>query len=244
MSTLPARPDLPKRFYTDVTLVEEEGAVSIRLDGRAVRTPSRAVLSVPSMVVAEEVAREWRAQGTHIDPATMPMTRLVNTVLDGVAPDPAGVAEDLGRYAETDLLAYRAAEPQRLAARQAEGWDPVVDWASQRTGESFARGVGVMFVAQPEPTVAALRQWVRVEAEDPFRLAALHQITTLTGSLLLALAVSEGFLDAERAWTLAHIDEDWNIEQWGEDAEAQARRASRFQDMRMAALILDASRTD
>ncbi|ALN73734.1 ATP12 family chaperone protein [Aureimonas sp. AU20] len=241
MSTLPARPDLPKRFYTDVTLVEEEGGFSIRLDGRAVRTPSRAVLSVPARAVAEEVAREWRAQGTHIDPATMPMTRLVNTVLDGVAPDPASVAEDLGRYAETDLLAYRAAEPQRLAALQAEGWDPVMDWASQRTGKSFARGVGVMFVAQPEPTVEALRALVRAEV-DPFRLASLHQITTLTGSLLLALAVSEGFLDAERAWALAHIDEDWNIEQWGEDAEAQNRRANRFEDMRMAALMLDASR--
>lgn len=237
MSTVPARPELPKRFYTEVSIVEEEGGFAVRLDGRPVRTPSRALLRVPSRAVADEIAREWDAQETHIDPATMPMTRLANTVLDGVVADAAGVAEDLGRYAETDLLAYRAAEPQRLVDRQTQGWDPVMDWASRRTGQDFARGVGVMFVAQPAATVEALRGIVRAE-QDPFRLAALHQMTTLTGSLLLALAVAEGFLDVERAWTLAHIDEDWNIEQWGEDAEAQARRENRFRDMRMAAIML------
>ncbi len=239
MSTVPARPELPKRFYTEVSIVEEEGGFAVRLDGRPVRTPSRALLRVPSRAVADEIAREWDAQETHIDPATMPMTRLANTVLDGVAADAAGVAEDLGRYAETDLLAYRAAEPQRLVDRQTQGWDPVMDWASRRTGQDFARGVGVMFVAQPPASVEALRAIVRAE-QDPFRLAALHQMTTLTGSLLLALAVAEGFLDVERAWTLAHIDEDWNIEQWGEDAEARARRDARAEDMRMAALVLDA----
>ncbi|WP_427022917.1 ATP12 family chaperone protein [Aureimonas ureilytica] len=237
MSTLPARPELPKRFYKEVALVEDEGGFVIRLDGRPVRTPSRAALRVPARRVAEELAAEWERQATHIDPATMPMTRLVNTVLDGVAPDPQSVADDLGRYAETDLLAYRAAEPERLAQRQAEGWDPVIGWAEAKTGESFARGVGVMFVAQPASTVEALRALVRAEA-DPFRLAALHQVTTLTGSLLLALALADGFLEVERAWALAHIDEDWNIEQWGEDAEAQARRANRYEDMRMAALML------
>ncbi|WP_062234426.1 ATP12 family chaperone protein [Aureimonas sp. N4] len=237
MSTLPARPELPKRFYQDVSIVEEEGGFAVRLDGRPVRTPSRALLRVPSADVARAVAAEWEAQKTHIDPATMPMTRLVNTVLDGVAADLAGVAEDLGRYAETDLLAYRAAEPQRLVDRQTEGWDPVMDWARQRTGQGFARGTGVMFVAQPEASVETLRAIVRAET-DPFRLAALHQMTTLTGSLLLALAVSEGFLDVERAWALAHIDEDWNIEQWGEDEEARARRDSRYRDMRMAAIML------
>lgn len=237
MSTVPARPELPKRFYTEVSIVEEEGGFAIRLDGRPMRTPSRALLRVPSRAMADEIAREWDAQETHIDPATMPMTRLANTVLDGVVADAAGVAEDLGRYAETDLLAYRAAEPQRLMDRQTQGWDPVMDWASRRTGQDFARGVGVMFVAQPAASVEALRAIVRAE-QDPFRLAALHQMTTLTGSLLLALAVAEGFLDVERAWTLAHIDEDWNIEQWGEDAEAQARRENRFRDMRMAAIML------
>lgn len=241
MSQLPGRPELPKRFYTDVTIAEEAGGFAIHLDGRPIRTPAREILRVPQRPVAEALANEWDAQRTEINPATMPMTRLVNTVLDGVAARPDAVREDLERYAETDLLIYRASGPDRLVARQKERWDPIVSWAETEFGRLFAIGEGVIYVAQPPETVAALRDRLRREA-DPFRLAALHQITTLTGSLLLALAVHRGRLSGDDAWTLAHVDEDWNVELWGADEEAAARRASRFLDLSAASLILASSR--
>jgi len=238
MSDAPARPELPKRFYSAVTVVPTAaGGFAIELDGRGVRTPARAVLAVSSLAVAEAIAAEWRQQERVIDPATMPATRLANTVLDGVAPNPEPTREDLSRYAETDLLAYRAEGPERLVARQREAWDPVVRWAEGDLAVLFATGQGVMFVAQPPETVAALRRRVRDET-DPFRVAALHQATTLTGSLLLALALARGRLDAAAVWALAHLDEDWNIELWGEDEEARVRRDARFEDMRAAALFL------
>lgn len=240
MSNLPMRPVLPKRFYKEVTVVEEEGAHAIRLDGRAVRTPARAVLRLPSRQFAGVLAREWAAQVDEIDPATMPATRLANTVIDGVEPNPTPVRDDLVRYAETDLLAYRAADPERLVARQRERWDPLVRWVETETGSRFATGEGVMYVAQAPEFVVALRERIAGEA-DAFRLAALHQITTLTGSLILALAVAAGRLADEEAWALAHLDEDWNIELWGEDEDAAARRTNRFADMRAAALLLAGS---
>ncbi|WP_182084571.1 ATP12 family protein [Aureimonas sp. ME7] len=237
MSDTIQKPELPKRFYKEVAVEETEAGFEIRLDGRGVRTPARALLAVRKREAAEAIAAEWQAQGTHIDPATMPVTRLVNTVLDGVSQNLDLTRQDLGRYAETDLLAYRADGPDRLVARQREIWDPVLRWAEERFGIKVAVASGVMHVAQSPEMLDALRAWLRSEA-DPFRLAAIHQITTLTGSLLLALAVSEGHLGEAEAWHAAHVDEDWNIELWGDDEEAKARRTSRFEDMRAAALLL------
>ncbi|RIY01539.1 ATPase [Aureimonas flava] len=237
MSNTLQTPELPKRFYADVTVEETADGFEIRLDGRPVRTPARRLLALSARAPADIVAAEWAGQGTHIDPATMPVTRLVNTVLDGVATDPAATRTDLGRYAETDLLAYRADEPERLVARQAEAWDPMIEWVAERFGARVAVASGVMHVAQAPATLEALR--ARLDAEtDPFRLAAIHQMTTLTGSLILALAVAEGRLGAPEAWRLAHVDEDWNISLWGEDAEASARREARFADMRAAEILL------
>jgi chaperone required for assembly of F1-ATPase len=237
MSNVPARPELPKRFYASVDIADEPNGFAVRLDGRPVRTPARSPLTLPTRLAAEGVADEWRSQRDVIDPATMPLTRLSNTIIDGIMPNPEPIRQDLARYAETDLLAYRADGPDRLVQRQAERWDPVVRWVEEEIAALFAVGQGVIYVAQPPETVAALR--ARLEREtDPFRLGALHQATTLTGSLMLALALAAGRLDAATAWSLAHIDEDWNIEQWGEDEEANARRTARFADMRAAALLL------
>ncbi len=198
MSNPIQRPDLPKRFYQNVTVEEIAGGFEIRLDGRPVRTPIRNLLALPDHAIAEAVAAEWARQETHIDPATMPVTRLANTVLDGVANDPAATRDDLARYAETDLIAYRADEPERLVARQAEAWDPIVAWVEGAVRRRLATAAGVMHVAQDPATIAALRSRL-AEETDPFRLAGIHQMTTLTGSLILALAVAEGRLDVAEA---------------------------------------------
>lgn len=231
------RPELPKRFYTDVTVGEGEGGHAILLDGRPVKTPARRPLAIPSRAVADAVAAEWDAQRERIDPATMPVTRLANTIVDAIADNPTPVRDDVARYAETDLLFYRAGDPAPLVERQHEQWDPILDWAHQRLGARFLLAEGVMHVAQPAPSLAAVVGHL-AEIDDPFTVAALHQVTTLTGSALLALALADGHVGAEEAWALAHLDEDWNIEQWGADAEAEARRELRWQEMQAAALIL------
>lgn len=237
MADVPTRPELPARFYKEATVTSVDGGFSVALDGRSVKTPGRNALRVPTADLAERIADEWRAQGERIDPATMPVTRLANTIVDGVVANPQPVRDDLYRYAETDLLAYRADAPDRLVARQKERWDPVLAWLEGEIGALFAVGAGVIYVAQPTETLNILRNRVAQET-DPYRLAALHQITTLTGSLVLALATASRRLSASEAWELAHLDEDWNIELWGEDAEASERRASRFEDMQAAALFL------
>jgi chaperone required for assembly of F1-ATPase len=226
--------ELPKRFYETVSVETEDGVYAIRLDGRSVRTPSRRVLVAPSRRIAEIIAAEWRGQGERIDPATMPATRLANTVIDGIADDPLPVRDDAARFAETDLLFYRADAPERLVERQRLSWDPIVAWAERLAGGRFVLGQGVMHVAQPPATLEGVRRVLSSET-NPFRIAALHQMTTLTGSVLIALAVMHGHLDVDQAWVAAHVDEDWNIEQWGADEEAEARRARRFADMRAAA---------
>ncbi|KAB0676661.1 ATP12 family chaperone protein [Aureimonas leprariae] len=230
------QPELPKRFYEAVTVSAADGGYAVLLDGRGVKTPSRRPLVLPSAAVAEAVAAEWRAQGERIDPATMPATRLANTVIEGIADDPAAVRDDAAKFVESDLLFYRADAPTALAERQRAAWDPIVAWAESHVGGRFVLGEGVMHVAQPPASLAAFRAWIGRES-NPFRIAALHQMTTLTGSVLLALAVLEGRLNVEAAWAAAHVDEDWNIEQWGADAEAEARRAGRFADMRAAAML-------
>jgi chaperone required for assembly of F1-ATPase len=187
--------------------------------------------------MAEAIAAEWRAQRDVIDPATMPVTGLANSAIDGVAARMAETREAVLAYAGTDLLYYRAGEPEGLVARQRALWDPLLAWAEERHGVRFVLAEGVMHVAQPEATLAALAADL-ARCDDPFRLAGLHLATTLTGSALIAFALAEGAIEAERAWAAAHVDEDWNVAQWGEDAEAAERRARRHADFRAAALVL------
>ncbi len=206
------------------------------LDGRPVRTPARRTLAVPSVALAEAIAAEWEAQRDMVDPATMPLTRLVNTVIDGVADQCAAVAADMARYLGFDLVLYRAEGPERLVARQAQAWDPVLAFARDTLSARFVPAVGLVFVAQPPAALAAAA--TAIPATDPWRLGALHAVTTLTGSALIALALAGGTLSVEAAWAAAHVDEDWNMELWGRDQLALERRAFRFAEMQAAATIL------
>ena len=230
---------LPKRFYKAVSVEAEGDAFGVRLDGRPVRTPGKALLALPTEAAARLVADEFDAQADVIDPVAMPAMRLVNTAIDGVAADPQAVLEDILRFASSDLLCYRADAPQGLVERQNEHWDPVLDWARSGLGARFNLAEGVIHVEQPRETIAVLGAHLARRAE-PLRLAALHVMTALTGSALLALAVEAGALDAEAAWTAAHVDEDWQIAHWGQDAEAVARRAQRKRDMMAASGLLAA----
>ncbi len=232
---------LPKRFYKDVSLGGGDGSWSILLDGRTVKTPAKQALELPNERVAELLAEEWRAQTEVIDPAKMPMTRLVNTALDGVAVDPQAVHEDILRFSSSDLLCYRADSPQELVALQADKWDPVLDWAANELGARFILVEGVIHQEQPREAIAAFAVTLR-RYDRALDLASLHTVTTLTGSAILALAFAEGFLDAARAWELAHVDEDWQVRQWGEDDEAATRRLKRWSEMEAAARLFTAMR--
>ena len=232
---------LPKRFYKEVSVAPVEGGYAVHLDGKPVRTPAKALLSLPTEAAADLVRQEFAEQGENIDPATMPVYRLVNTAIDGVSADPQAVLEDLLRFASSDLLCYRAGDPERLVARQAEAWDPIIDWARAALGARLFLAEGVMHVEQPREAIAAIGVHLAQRVE-PLRLSALHLMTTLMGSALLALAVDFGEIDAETAWKAAHVDEDWQIEHWGEDAEAMARRAARKRDMMGAVRLLEALR--
>ncbi|MCJ2033600.1 ATP12 family chaperone protein [Methylobacterium sp. J-068] len=230
----PGRPALPKRFYGEAGFAPQAEGFRLTLDGRPANTPARNPLALPTRGLAEAVAAEWAAQVAVIDPATMPLTRLANTAIDGVAPRRAAVVDDLSAYAGTDLLAYRAGDPDRLVTAQAEAWDPVLDWARETLGARFILGEGVMHVTQPDTTVAALRQGIEA-TEGPFRLAALHTMTTLTGSLVLAFATLHGHLTPRDAWVAAHVDETYQASVWGGDAEAEARHALRRAEFEAAA---------
>jgi len=232
---------LPKRFYETVDVAEDGDGYVLHLDGRPVRTPARAIIKVFDRPVAEKLAEEWRAQTELINPKQMPMTRLVNSALDGVTHSMAAVCDEIARFSGTDLLCYRADAPERLVERQSAQWGPVVAWAEQRYQCRFHVARGVIHVSQPEETIAVIHGNI-AKLDSPLRLAALHSMTTLMGSCILALAVSEAHMSADHAWKVAHLDEDWNIEQWGSDREAEARREYRWQDMKAAAFLAAAAR--
>lgn len=214
-----------KRFWKDVTVEPGNG---IALDGKPVRTPGRAALAVPTRALAEAIAEEWRAVGETIDPRAMPLTGLANAAIDRVAPDPAAFATGLAAYGESDLLYYRAEDPPELIARQRAAWDPLLDWARGRYDVHFEPVAGVMHRAQPEATIARLGE--AVAALDSLRLAGLSPVVTIGGSLVAALALLEGAADADTIWRAAHVDEDWQAEQWGEDLLAAQARESRRAD--------------
>jgi chaperone required for assembly of F1-ATPase len=226
-----------KRFYTKVETPEEEGGFLLRLDGKRAMTSGKKPVAVPRRDLAEAIAAEWAGQGEFIDPISMPVTRLVNSAIDGVATRQAEVRRPIVDYAGADLLYYRAGEPEELVQRQRDAWDPILAWAEKRFRARFVLSEGVVHVAQPETTLAAIKTAID-SFDDPFRLSGLSLATSLTGSALIALALAEGALDVDAAWRAAHVDEDWNIFKWGEDAEAAQRRTRRFDDFRAAALAL------
>jgi chaperone required for assembly of F1-ATPase len=228
------RPSLRKRFYEGAHAGEGVPS-SVLLDGRSVKTPAGNALAAPARELAEAIAAEWQAQGERIDPATMPLTRLANSIIDSVAAKPEPVAEEVVRYLGSDLLCYRADTPDGLVAAQARHWDPILAWARDTLGARFMLSEGVVFVAQPEGAVAAARTALPA---DPWRLGAANVITTLTGSALIALALAAGELSLEAAWDAANVDEDWNMQLWGRDELALERRAARYADMQAAATVL------
>lgn len=221
-----------KRFWKTVTIAD--GAIA--LDGRPVRTPARAALTLPTPQLAEAVAEEWRGVGEELDPRAMPLTGLANAAIDQVAPNPAPFAADLARYGESDLLCYRAELPEPLVARQAAQWDPLLDWARTRYDVHFETTAGIMHRPQPAATIARLQEVVA--ALDPFRLAALSPLVTISGSLVTALALLEGAADRETVWRAAQLDEDWQAEQWGEDDLATRARDVRRADFDAGARFL------
>jgi chaperone required for assembly of F1-ATPase len=229
------RRQLRRRFYSEVGLAEDDGGFQILLDGRPVRTPGRHLLAAPTRALAQAIADEWEAQRDVIDPLNMPLTRLANTIIDGVASAPREVAAEIAQYLGSDLLVYRARTPEGLVERQARHWDPILAWARDALGARFALAEGVTFVQQPAATLAAATAAIPT---DPWRLGATHIITTLTGSALIALALARGVLSLEQAWAVAHIDEDWNMDQWGRDESALERRAVHFRDVEAATRVL------
>jgi chaperone required for assembly of F1-ATPase len=220
---------LPKRFYTEVTTGPRDGGWAVLLDGRPVRTPAKRPLLVPTEALGLALADEWRAQ------VTVPMTRLVNSALDGVTGREAEVSAEIVKYAGGDLLLYRAEAPVALVELQAKAWDPVIRWAEKWAGGRFILAAGIMPVTQPPGTVDAIA--ARIATVPALPLAALNVITTLTGSALLALAHAHGQLTADQAWAAAHVDEDHQIAQWGSDHEAELRRANRWRDMQAASRL-------
>jgi chaperone required for assembly of F1-ATPase len=214
-----------KRFYTRAGVAESPDGFVITLDDKPIRTPSGHALAAPTREIADAMAAEWEAQQETIDPLTMPLTRFGNSV----------DADDIAKYLGTDLLFYRAGHPEALVAREAALWDPLLFWAADTLGAHFILAEGIVHVRQPDSAIAAMR---RTFPADPWSIAALHVVTTLTGSALLALALMHGVLDADQVWAAAHVDEDWNIDQWGVDEEVAARRAARLVDFRAAAGIL------
>jgi chaperone required for assembly of F1-ATPase len=230
------KPALPKRFYKETGVEERDGAFVLTLDGRTARTPARALIAVPSRPLAEALAQEWAGQAEEIDPARMPVTRIVNSAIDGVAPRRREVALDLARYAGSDLLFYRAGEPDRLARAQNEAWDPILDWVQETYGARFHLAEGVMHVAQPPEAVSTIRSAIERQT-SPFALAALHVMTSLTGSILIVLAHAAGRIDAAQAWEAAHVDERYQESVWGEDHEAMMRRKTREDDFMAASRV-------
>lgn len=207
-----------KRFWTDVSVAEADGGFRVMLDERGVNTPGKLPLVLPTRAMADSVAREWAAQDGIIDPLSMPTTRSANSALERVAPQLAEVAEMLLGYGETDLLCYRADGPAELTQRQADAWDPLLAWAADTYGARLEPRTGVMWVSQPTESIQIFDR--SLSAVDPFPMTALHDLVTLTGSLVLGLAISNKRVSAKEAWRLSRIDEDWQIEQWGADEEA------------------------
>jgi chaperone required for assembly of F1-ATPase len=228
------------RFYKDVTVGQAENGFAVLLDGKPVRTPGRNMLILPTERLAAAIALEWQAQGDEIVATTMPFLRLANTVVDGVAVNRAEVIDAILRFGENDLLCYRAHQPPELAARQRNGWDPLLEWVRQRHGAEMQVAAGLTHVDQSPQALLALRQ--ALEAQSPFALGALHVIAAITGSAVLALAVADEFVSGADAFVLSRIDETYQAEKWGEDAQAARRAENLAQELNKAVELMAAAR--
>lgn len=222
-----------KRFYKAATAVAADGGWSILLDGRPVRTPARALLVLPTAALGSAVAQEWACQGEDIDPASMAMTGIANAAIDHVMPDPGAFSAPIAAYGESDLTCYRADGPEPLVVRQAEQWQPLIDWAQARYDVIFRVTSSIVHVPQPTETVARLGEAVR--ALDPFLLAPLSPLVSMSGSLIIGLAVLERAFPVAQLWQAAELDELWQAEQWGDDDQALLRRAQRHEAFMAAA---------
>ena len=217
-----------KRFYRNAVSQPAEGGYEILLDGRGVKTPARAPLIAPSERLGQAIADEWNAQGETVNPRSMPLTGLANAAIDRVEPDPEAFARSLAIFGESDLLCYRADQPRGLVARQSEQWDPLLAWARRRYDVDFEVVTGIMHRPQPERTVSQLER--AAAARGAFELAALSPLVTVSGSLIIALALAEEEISLETGWFAATLDEQWQLEQWGADAEAEKALDARRQD--------------
>ena len=230
-----------KRFYKVAQAVAADDGFQIVLDGRTARTPRKAALRLPTRALADAVADEWQAQSDSVDPLTMPLTRLANSCIDTVTPQREAVVQTISAYGGSDLVCYRADAPPDLVAAQRAQWQPLVDWVERRHGAVLAVTSGITHVEQP---AAALASLTAVVGEfDDYGLAALHDLTTITGSLVIGLAVADGEIGVDRAWTAAQVDEDYQAAKWGEDAEAAARRNRLKAELDQAKLFLDLLRS-
>jgi chaperone required for assembly of F1-ATPase len=228
-----------KRFYQAAAVAPATPGWQLHLDGKAARTPGRALLVLPNRALGEAVAAEWDSQTETIQPATMPLTRASNTVIDRVADHRGAVVAEIARYGETDLICYRAGFPADLVALQSETWDPLVVWASQRFDAALRVTIGINHAPQPERAVEALS--AAVAAATDWQLAPLHTAVTITGSLVIGLALLEDHITADQAWAAGQLDELYQAARWGEDALAAQARAVRRADLdaavRMMALL-------
>ncbi|MBX3533322.1 MAG: ATPase [Xanthobacteraceae bacterium] len=231
------RASLPKRFYKEASVGEAGGAYAVLLDGKGAKTPARNTLALPNEALARAVAAEWNAIEGAIDPVRLPLTRLANLAIDAVANAPQPVIDEIVQYAGSDLAFYRADGPEGLVALQNERWNPVLDWAAAQFGARFLLAEGVMHVRQPDEALAAVRDAAE-RLSKPFALTATASATNIGGSALIALALANGALSGDEAWNAAHVDEQWNISQWGEDDEAQRRLAARHAEFSAAAKML------
>ncbi|WP_068082384.1 ATP12 family chaperone protein [Polycladidibacter stylochi] len=232
-----AKRDLPKRFYERVHVSAQEGDnFAVLLDGRSIKTPGKNALGFDSELLAGACAAEWELQEEFIDPATMPLTRLAHAAIDGVASAYADVADEITRYAGNDHLCYRVDSPVELVELQNTAWDPIVDWAQELLNGKFVMIAGVMHQPQDTQLLAAFR--AQLDGFSALELAAIHTITSISGSAVLALAVAKHAFTPEVVWQAAHVDEDWNIAQWGEDDEAARVRRFKFEEFTAACLVL------
>ncbi|MDE9451101.1 ATPase [Aliiroseovarius sp. Z3] len=231
-----------KRFWKQAQVVKTDGGYSVELDGRPIKTPAKALLQVPTLALAEAIAKEWDAQVDKIDPDTMPVTRTANSALDKVAHQFADVADMLAAYGDSDLLCYRATHPEELVSRQSDLWDPLLDWAADDLGARLVPVAGIMH--QPQDGIALSRLTERVHALSDFELAGFHDLVAISGSLVLALAVTSERLSVDEAWSLSRLDETWQEEQWGVDEEASELAEKKRIDIVNAAWFFHASRRE
>ena len=225
-----------RRFYRNVEVVPAGPGRAVALDGKPIKTPAKLALVVPTVTLAAAIAAEWEAQEAEVRPTEMPLTRLASTAIDRVAPQRTEVVQQIAGYAATDLVCYRAAHPPELAARQQAVWQPLLEWAVQRYDAPLEIAVGVIPIGQPDASLRAFA--AAVARHDDWALAALHLATGACGSLVIALALAEGRVDAAAAFAASELDESFQIEAWGEDAEQALRRRGLFDDLAAAARFL------